>query len=112
LRWTFSCWIQNGLTVLPNVNLVSNIGFDGDATHTTSRDNANSKIPVFNLSFPLKHPSWMIRDKRADSCTQKTNFNQPNVFIELLEGCTGWCLKNFGWLLLQSYKDFFLKYEY
>lgn len=67
--WTFSCWIQNGLTVLPNVNLVSNIGFDGDATHTTSKDNANSKIPVFNLSFPLKHPNWMIRDDVADRWT-------------------------------------------
>jgi hypothetical protein len=26
-RWTFACWIQNGLTILPNQNLVSNVGF-------------------------------------------------------------------------------------
>jgi hypothetical protein len=78
-QWTFSCWIQNGLTVLPNVNLVSNIGFDGDATHTTGEDCAYSKIPVFNLSFPLKHPNWMIRDDRADHYTQKTHFNQSNI---------------------------------
>lgn len=83
-QWTFSCWIQNGLTVLPNVNLVSNIGFDGDATHTTGKDNANSKIPVFNLSFPLKHPNWMIKDKKADGYTQKTHFNQPNIFYRVI----------------------------
>jgi len=83
-RWTFSCWIQNSLTVLPNVNLVSNIGFDGDATHTTGKDNANSQIPVFNLLFPLKHPNWMIRDKRADEYTQKTTFNQPNIFYRVI----------------------------
>ena len=83
-RWTFSCWVQNGLTVLPNVNLVSNIGFDGDATHTTGKDNANSQISVFNLSFSLKHPNWMIKDKRADDYTQKTHFNQPNIFYRVI----------------------------
>ena len=31
-RWTFSSWVQNGLTILPSVNLVSNIGFDEQAT--------------------------------------------------------------------------------
>jgi hypothetical protein len=71
---------QNYLTILPSVNLVSNIGFDGDATHTTGKDCVYSKMPVFNLSFPVKHPNWMIKDKRADDYTQKTNFNQPNIF--------------------------------
>lgn len=79
-QWTFSCWIQNGLTVLPNVNLVSNIGFDGDATHTTGKGNRLSKMTAFELSFPLKHPNWMVKDKRADNYTQKTHFNQPNIF--------------------------------
>ena len=83
-RWTFSCWVQNGLTVLPNVNLVSNIGFDGDATHTIGKDNANSQRPVFNLLLPLKHPNWMIGDKRADDYTQKTHFNQPNIFYRVI----------------------------
>jgi hypothetical protein len=32
--WTASVWFHNGLTATPNVNLVSNIGFGPDATHT------------------------------------------------------------------------------
>jgi len=84
-RWTFSCWVQNGLTVLPNVNLVSNIGFDEDATHTTGKDNANSKIPVFNLLFPLKHPKWMIRDDRADHYTRKKIYSQPNILYRIIK---------------------------
>jgi len=83
-QWVFSCWIQNGLVVFPNMNLVSNIGFGEDATHTTDKDNANSRTPAFNLSFPLKHPIWMIRDKRADDYTQKTHFNQPNIFYQVV----------------------------
>ena len=26
-QWAFACWLRSGLSVLPNVNLVSNIGF-------------------------------------------------------------------------------------
>jgi hypothetical protein len=86
-RWTFSCWIQNGLTVLPNVNLVSNIGFGEDGTHT-SGDSPLSKMAAFELSFPLKHPNWMIKDKRADDYTQKTIFNQPNIFYRVISPTT------------------------
>ena len=82
-RWTFSCWIQNGLTILPNVNLVSNIGFGEDGTHT-SGDSPLSKMAAFELSFPLKHPNWMIRDKKADDYTQKIIFNQPNIFYRVI----------------------------
>jgi len=84
-RWTFSCWVQNGLTVLPNVNLVSNIGFSGNATHTAEEDCAYSKIPVFHLSFPLKHPKWMIRDDKADHYTQETHFKQSNILYRVFK---------------------------
>jgi hypothetical protein len=35
--WTASVWFHGGLTATPNVNLVSNIGFGPDATHTTGK---------------------------------------------------------------------------
>ena len=36
--WMASVWFHNGLTATPNVNLVTNIGFGPEATHTVSRD--------------------------------------------------------------------------
>ena len=42
-QMVFTGWSQNMLAILPNVNLISNIGFDGDATHTTVKDSANSR---------------------------------------------------------------------
>ena len=33
-RWAFTCVVNRGLTAIPKVNLVSNIGFGEDATHT------------------------------------------------------------------------------
>jgi len=43
-EWVFACWIQNGLSIMPNVNLVSNIGFDTCGTHTRG-DTIFSRLP-------------------------------------------------------------------
>jgi hypothetical protein len=74
IRWTFACWLQSGLAVLPNVNLVSNIGFDTDATHTVQTSIFDS-MPVEAMKFPLQHPKFMIRDSVADEITQRNNFS-------------------------------------
>lgn len=68
-RWTFACWVQNGLTILPNVNLVSNIGFNSDATHTKSSSRL-ANLPIEATNFPLQHPAFVIRDLQADKLTQ------------------------------------------
>ncbi|MDJ0636515.1 MAG: glycosyltransferase family A protein [Xenococcaceae cyanobacterium MO_188.B29] len=75
-RWTFACWLQSGLTILPNVNLVSNIGFGREGTHTTDIKNPFANLPVEKMCFPLQHPPFIIRDVEADKFTQNTNFSQ------------------------------------
>lgn len=59
-QWTFACWMQRGLSILPNRNLVLNIGFSPDATHTTDVAAAHAQRPVFEMPFPLRHQHWMI----------------------------------------------------
>lgn len=73
-QWTLSCWLQNSLSIHPCANLVTNIGFGLDATHTT----ANSKfeaLPVKAMQFPLRHPSFIVRDIESDSYIQKEVFD-------------------------------------
>src|SRR5262249_17348584 len=43
--WLFSCWANSGLTCTPRVNLVSNIGFGADATHTHDSNSSSSNVP-------------------------------------------------------------------
>lgn len=33
-QWIYTCWVCGGLTVVPLSNLITNIGFEADATHT------------------------------------------------------------------------------
>ncbi|MCK4386474.1 MAG: glycosyltransferase family 2 protein [Candidatus Pacebacteria bacterium] len=73
--WTYTCWKQKGLTCLPNINLVSNIGFDEQATHTTDKNSKNANIPTQKIIFPLSHPKLIKVNKKADNYTNKYYFN-------------------------------------
>lgn len=64
-QWTASAWYHGALTATPHVNLVSNIGFGEDATHTTSANSSHAEIPVQPLG-ELRHPASIEQDKIAD----------------------------------------------
>jgi hypothetical protein len=77
-QWLFACWLQSGLSILPNVNLVSNIGFGIDATHTT-RKSELANIPTEAMDFPLQHPLLTLRDTQADELTRKAQFRTSSL---------------------------------
>lgn len=75
-QWTYACWVNDMLTIMPNKNLISNIGFGPQATHTHgSSQYANMK--TYEMGFPLVHPKLIIADKTADDITSKGMFNLP-----------------------------------
>ncbi|MCL0077897.1 hypothetical protein M1N61_02445 [Peptococcaceae bacterium] len=73
-QWTFTCWVQNKLSILPRVNLVSNIGFGAESTHAKDINSPVANMPTEAMDFPLKHPDFIIRNVSAD------NFTQQNIF--------------------------------
>ncbi len=82
-RWTFTAWRENSLTILPQANLISNIGFTQDATHTRGVD-IYANMAVEPLDFPLRHPPFMIRDEISDQFTQNTMFASPGLRQRLI----------------------------
>jgi hypothetical protein len=79
-RWQFSIWVQSGLAVLPNVNLVSNIGFGEQATHTIAQGSALAGLRTAPMELPLSHPPYVIRDRAADDYTQSRVFSAPSLW--------------------------------
>jgi GT2 family glycosyltransferase len=63
--WTLACWAQGALSILPNVNLVANIGFDNRATHTGPLA-LGADTPTGAMEFPLRHPPYVLRNLVAD----------------------------------------------
>lgn len=82
-RWLYSCWLQNGLAILPNSNLVSSIGFGNQATNAKIKSRALN-LSVTSVRFPLKHPPFVVRDAKADKFTENTLFITPIVIGGLI----------------------------
>ena len=72
--WQLSCWQQGLLTCLPAVELVENIGFHAEATHTL--DERSPLAPRGALGFPLRHPEVIQADRRRDAHTFELLFRR------------------------------------
>jgi hypothetical protein len=65
-QWDFARYIQSGLAIIPQKNLVRNIGFDADATHTKNGSSNSLSLQAYDLDFPLRHPPFTMRDLQSD----------------------------------------------
>jgi len=74
-QWTMTVWNNDGLAVLPNVNLVANIGFGPGATHTRA-ESPLVRHPLGRLDATLRHPARIEADRAADAFTQRHLFGR------------------------------------
>lgn len=75
-------FLNSALTIHPKVNLISNIGFDAEGTHTLTNDGRGDKS-VFPI-LPLTHPDEIVvKDNALDiDCFGKT---KPESFCKWLK---------------------------
>jgi hypothetical protein len=64
-QWFYTRLKNNSLNIVPSVNLVTNIGFGADATHTNHAD-SRLVLPARTMNFPLRHPSSFIPLRSVD----------------------------------------------
>ena len=69
-RWSLVCMANHGLTALPNQNLVTNVGFGDQATHTIHHLQQGEKKGLGTLM----HPSFVYRNSEADEFTYLHHF--------------------------------------
>ncbi len=65
-QWVFACMLQGFSSALPNVNLVSNIGFGPEATHT-SEHCVLANMASHAMQFPLRHPIGQFQCRTLDA---------------------------------------------
>jgi hypothetical protein len=71
--WSYRILISGGLSTTPNKNLISNIGFGEDATHTNSK-NVNI-IGTEEITLPLTHPKSQLPSIERDVLFFENYFN-------------------------------------
>ncbi len=65
-QWQFACKINSGLIIVPNRNLVQNLGFGDQATNTINPSGVGHNLKQEEMSFPLKHPEFVMVDTARD----------------------------------------------
>jgi hypothetical protein len=99
-QWTACAWFYGGLTVTPNVNLVTNIGFGPDATHTvTTGDEVG--LATYPLG-ELTHPREIKQNRAADQFAFDRHFgglNHPDRWRSRLRWRRDQLLRAPKWLL-------------
>ena len=80
-QFQFASWVQNALSIRANANLITNVGMDADATHTTGNgDTQAGEVRNFEeMAFPLKHPAVIERDAEMDALMGAKFFREPNL---------------------------------
>ncbi len=77
-QWFYTNLVHNALCITPAVNLVTNIGFGPDATHTFD-PNSPLVLPSKSVDWPLRHPPSMVALRSMDRYAQR--LVTPSVWI-------------------------------
>jgi hypothetical protein len=85
-RWMLSLWLNEYLTILPNTNLVTNIGFGDAATHTKARRDYRAQIRAHRIALPLVHPAEVAADRDADRRIARRHMEEEH---QLYRGTAG-----------------------
>lgn len=65
-QWALTRQRNGALSLVPSVNLISNIGFGKGATHTLHDDRLVSNSTLREIELPLTHPTSIEPDNEAD----------------------------------------------
>jgi hypothetical protein len=88
-QWTYACWSQGAMSILPDSNLVSNIGFGVDATHTKGVSSI-ANMPTKDI-WEIKDPPFLVRHEEADHYTKDKSYKikQPTSLENILKKIRG-----------------------
>lgn len=91
--WDYQWWYHrlrnDGLSIIPSVNLVKNIGFDLNATHTHNASDEIKNMQYEEVFFPLLHPKTILLNNDydfvlAENYYSKKKTNSLSVFSRIL----------------------------
>ena len=80
-QWGFAKMVRSGLSAVPHGNLIINLGFGGDSTHTADSNATLGRLQHKGIEFPLNHPPYICRDVNFDQLyLNGMVFNQTGYF--------------------------------
>ena len=78
-QWHFTVMSQHGLTISPTRNLISNIGFSEDATHTLDKNSFKADLESHPMGFPLRHPPLVFNHPAIDKIYESAMLDDSRI---------------------------------
>lgn len=82
-QWYFTLAANNMLGIYPKYSLITNIGFGEGATHTSGKTVPSCYISKKNISFPLKHPKYVVPYQPFEKAFYRSNNTLYNRIKQL-----------------------------
>lgn len=76
-QWQYSRMLQGGLSIVPYRNLVINVGYGSDATHTSKAVDILPYLKLERTEFPLRHPEFIMAHAERDEKIFCSAFTTP-----------------------------------
>lgn len=64
--WVLTLWLAGQLTIIPSSNMIANIGFGQESTHTNCSSHPAARVPLQSVEFPMQHPNCLLVDHFAE----------------------------------------------
>ena len=81
-QWQFCVVSEGGLCISPSKNLIKNIGFGPEATHTFQEHELYRELIFSDLKFPLIHPPFIVPDCKMDYMIFEKFYKQKPLKIK------------------------------
>lgn len=81
-QWSYAVMKSRGFCAMPNVNLISNIGFGNQGTHALDNTNPLSELPISSIG-EITHPSTIQFEDEADRYTLE-EFPVPSIWSRII----------------------------
>ena len=87
--WSFGLLQKGGLSIIPSVNLIENVGFGRHATHTVNPFAMLRLRRRGPMSFPIAHPHGLTPDSKHDMLYCKRSFGGHPVLHAIKDHIIG-----------------------
>lgn len=75
---------DNAKCAVPQKNLISNIGFGEDATHTLDVDDKKANIKRSEVCFPIKYTDFTKMNDRLNEYYETNEFSKSSIFVRVI----------------------------
>jgi hypothetical protein len=67
----YTIWLNNGISIIPNRNLISNIGFGIESNFANDRNSLDANLKTSDINLPLKHINEIIFNNSEQKYVEK-----------------------------------------